>query len=153
MPVDDERRVRLLLAEDEVHGAAHLGKRGRIERRLAIDRREASGGEQLVAGAERDFEHAREMEHEVAARPGAPGLDEARVPGREAGLGGEPELAHLAPFAPLPEQRSDRALLPRLHRAGSIRSRTTIAITCVVVAAATALADHAAWGRRASARG
>src|SRR5439155_10057 len=66
--IEDERRKRLLLAEDVFERAAHGLEIGRAERPIAVRRRVAGGDEQRVALAERDVEHAGQQLHHLAAR-------------------------------------------------------------------------------------
>ena len=98
--VHDERRVRLARLEDARDGVSYLRHRGRVERRLAIDRGEAGGLEQRVPIAERDVERLGERQHHLAARARAAGLDEAQVAARDAGLERERELTLAARSAP-----------------------------------------------------
>ena len=93
-----------------------------LDRRFAVGVRIARGLEQLVALAQRDVERVGERQQRVAARARAAGLDEAQVPGRDAGFGGQPELARAAQAAPAPELVPERAragAAPVGHRLGS----------------------------------
>ena len=107
VPVEHDRRVGLLLAQDEVERAPHLAERRRVERGRAIDGRVAGGDEQVVTVAQRDVEHAGQQQHHLAAGLRPSGLDEAQVARGHAGLDGELELAHPALRAPLPEQPAE----------------------------------------------
>jgi len=108
--IDDDRRIRLLLAQHEVERAPRLLERRRVEIRRAIHGRVAGGHQQLVAIAQRHVEHAREDEHHFAARLRTAGLDEAHVPRRHARFARKIELAHAAPRAPLAQQTSERTV-------------------------------------------
>jgi hypothetical protein len=48
VPVDHDGRVRLLLTQDEVEGAARLRQRGRLEVRRAVDGGEPGGRQEVV---------------------------------------------------------------------------------------------------------
>jgi hypothetical protein len=104
VPVEHHGGIRLLLPEHEAERPPHLGHLRRVQGRLPIDRGVSGDGQQLVAAAERDLEHAGQEQHHLAARLGAAGLEEAEMPRRDPRRGGQPELAHGAPLAPLPEQ-------------------------------------------------
>ena len=88
---------------------AHLPQLLRVEPGLAVERREAGGQQHLVALAERHVERARQRQHHLAARVGAPALHEADVARSDARLAGQRELAHPPLLPPVLEQRADRA--------------------------------------------
>ena len=91
--VDHDGRVRLVAAQDEVERLAHRPHLGVVERPLAVHRRVAGGQQQLVALAQRHLELLGQVQHHLAAGLGAAGLDEAHVPGRDAGVERQVELA------------------------------------------------------------
>ena len=105
--------------------ARTCGKAGGVEPGLAIERRVARGQQHLVALAQRNVERARERQHHLAARVRAPALHEADVPGRDARLGRERELAHPALSPPVLEQRADRAGGHRPETVRPVRARGT----------------------------
>ncbi|HVM10620.1 MAG TPA: hypothetical protein VM345_19325 [Acidimicrobiales bacterium] len=107
LPVDDERRVRLHPAQDDVDRVPHRFEVGLVERPLAKGRREARGDEEGVAVAQGDVELFGQVQHELAAGLRPPGLDEAQVPRRDAGLHAEVELAHPPLGTPPPQQVAD----------------------------------------------
>jgi hypothetical protein len=49
------------------------------------------------------------VHHHFAARHRAAGFDEAQMPRRNVGFGGEQQLAHSAPLAPFAQQIADAA--------------------------------------------
>ena len=86
VPVDRERRIGPLRLQHQIDGAARRRQRRIIKRALRKDRRIAGGDQQHVALAHRNIELLGEMQHHLAARLRAPGLDEAQVPRRNLGL-------------------------------------------------------------------
>ena len=86
VPVDHDRRVGLLLAQDEIEGAARLRQRWGLEVRRAVDGRVTRGRQEVVPVAERDIERPRQQEHHLPARLGPARLDEAQVARRDAGI-------------------------------------------------------------------
>ena len=123
VPVDGERRPRLVRLQHQLDRGAAGGQRRVVEAALGEHRREAGGGEPAVALAQRHVEPIGEAQHHLAARLGAAGLEIAEVAGRDLGLAGEVELAEAAAQAPVAQQRADR----RRGGGGSGVHRVTIA--------------------------
>jgi len=98
------RRVRLVAGEDLAHGGADLGHLGRVEGRLGVDRRVATGKQELVALAQGHVELVGEAQHHVAARRRAPGLDEAEVARGDLGVEREVHLAEAPALAPAAQE-------------------------------------------------
>ena len=96
-----------MAAQDEVERLAHRGHVGVVERALAVDGRVAGGEQQVVALTQRDLELLGQVQDHLAAGLRAAGLDEADVPGRDAGVEREVELAAPPPLAPVAQQRAD----------------------------------------------
>src|ERR1043166_3042194 len=78
-----------------------------FERALGKDRRVSGGDQQDIALAHRHLELLGEVQHHVAARLRAPGLDEAEVPRGNARLAGERQLAQAPALAPFAQQMTD----------------------------------------------
>ena len=72
-----------------------------LERTLRKDRGIARRHQQHVALAHRDIELLREVQQHVAARLRAASFDKAQMPGGNAGVAGEVELAQAAALPPL----------------------------------------------------
>ena len=108
--VDDQRRVRLVAAEDQVERLAHRRQLGVLERALGERRSVAGGEQQPIALAERNLELLGEQQHHPGARRGAAGLDEAQMPSRDPGVERQVELGAPPPRAPLAQQRPDPGL-------------------------------------------
>ena len=97
-----------LAAEERVECLTDRCHRHLLQRRLAVRRREARGDEQRVALAQRHVEVLGEVQHQLSARPGAAGLEEAQVPGGHAGLVRQLQLAEPAAHAPRPQPIAER---------------------------------------------
>jgi hypothetical protein len=96
VPVEHQRRVRLLLAQDEVERPAHGGHRGGVEPGAAVDGSIARRDQQVVALAQRHVQRAGQPQHHRAAGLGSSRLDEAQMTRGDAGLDREAELAQPA---------------------------------------------------------
>ena len=107
VPVDDQRRVGLVGGEDARHRVRDGGHRRVVQPPVRVGGGEPGGQQQGVAVAQRDVEVLAEAQQHRPRRPGASGLDEAQVPGRDAGGTGEGELAQAAAAAPLPQEIAD----------------------------------------------
>ena len=105
--IEHHRGKRLLLTQHESERLLHLGHLGRVQPRLAIDRRIAGRGEQVVATAQGYLEHSGQEQNHLAARLRAAGLEKAQVPRRDLRLERQAELAHPPPLAPLLEEAAD----------------------------------------------
>ena len=134
--VDDERRVGLVPVE-------HLGERpprrrhlGRVDRPLAVDRREPAGHQQRVPLPQRNVEPLREPQDHLPAGPGPPGLDETEMPCGHLRDPGEIQLAEPPPPPPVPQKPADRTRTRDHGRTLSTRARTP-AITWEVIDAMT----------------
>ena len=97
MAVDHRRRVGLVGAQYEVERVAHRSHRGILEAVLAVDGRVPGREQQRVAVAQGDVEALGQAQHHLRARARAPGLDEAQVARRDAGLERQVELAQAPP--------------------------------------------------------
>jgi len=104
VPVHDQRRVGLVGGEDARHRVRDGGHRRVVEAAMRVRGGEPGGQQQGVAVAQRDVEVLAEAQQHRPRRAGATGLDEAQVPGRDAGRTGEGELAQPAAVAPLPQE-------------------------------------------------
>ena len=125
--VDEIGGERLVPLEQEREHALDRRELGRAERRLPEHRREARRAEQRIALAQRHVERFREAQHHLATRLRSPGLDEREMARRDAGLGGEPQLAHTAPRAPLAQEPPERArrAWARSRHAADLRARAS----------------------------
>jgi hypothetical protein len=106
--VDDDRRIRLVGGEHPLQRGADRPELGLTQLALRVHGRVARGKQQPVALAQRDVQALGEVQDHLLARPRAPGLDEAQVARRDAGLQREVELAEAALRAPRAEQGADR---------------------------------------------
>jgi len=102
--VDDERRIRLLLAQDELQRAPNGLELGCVELAGAVQRCVAGGEQEQIPIAERNVEHGAEPLDHRPARPRAPRLEKAQMTDGHLGVGGQRELVHPACLTPLPEQ-------------------------------------------------
>ena len=102
--VDHQRREGLVAGEQVLQGAAHRLETARVEPRLRVGRGEAGGEQQGVALAQRDLQVLAEVDQQLPAGPGPPGLDEAQVAGGDADVEGEVHLAAAPPGAPPAQQ-------------------------------------------------
>jgi hypothetical protein len=98
VPIDHERRIRLVPSQHLLDRFAHRTHLGNIELALRVGRRVARGQEQVVALAERNLEPLGQMEQQLRARARAAGLDEAQMARRDVRLQRELELTE--PAAP-----------------------------------------------------
>jgi hypothetical protein len=105
--IDDEGRVRLLLREGELDGAAGVVHLERVEAGLAIERSESGGEEESIAFAQRHLQSNGEPEDHVAAGLRAAGFEVTQVARRNAGFESEVKLAEAACGSPTAEQGSD----------------------------------------------
>ena len=108
LPVDHDAGVRIVRVEHPLERRLDLRHRrvGQVARRVPGCE---SGGEQhRVALAQRHVEVLGDGEHELRARPGLAGLDEAEVPGRHTDVERQVELTAPPPGPPVAHQRSDR---------------------------------------------
>ena len=94
-------------AEQAVERIAHRRHLGGVEGRFAVYRRVTGCQQQAVSLPERDLEVLGEVDHQLAAGTGSPGLDEAQVPRRNVGLDREIELAQAAALPPVAEKVAD----------------------------------------------
>ncbi len=78
-----------------------------VERALLIGRCETSRHQQHVAFAQGHREPFRELQHHLARRCRAPGLDEAEVARGDLGIDGEIELAEMTALPPLAQVIAD----------------------------------------------
>jgi hypothetical protein len=112
-PVDDQSRVRLVRLEQPPERLPkrlhHLPVVGQLE----IGRREAAREQQPIALGDRQVELLGQVDQELPARAGAPGLHEAQVLGRDVRVERERELAEAASRTPEADQlaRAPRLLL------------------------------------------
>ena len=106
--VDDHRRVRLVPAQQPAQRRPDRLQLRVLQRAPPVRGGEAAGQQQRVPVPQRDLEVLAEPQDHLAGRPGAPGLDEAQVPGRDLGPQRELELAEPSAFPPLPQQQPDR---------------------------------------------
>ena len=109
MPVDRDRRIRLVRCEHEIDCRARRGKSRIVERPLAEDWGISGRGQEHVPLAQRHVEPLGEMQHHVAAWLRPSGLEKRQVPGRDAGIEGEFELAHAAARTPFSQMLADAA--------------------------------------------
>ena len=96
-----------MAAQDLVDGLADglelVGVEGALPVRGCVAGRE----QERVALAQRNVEMLREMEHELAARAGATGFDEAQMASGHLRFDGEVELADAPALAPVTKQVTD----------------------------------------------
>ena len=107
VPVDRERRKRLVRLQDLPDRRARRRHRRVVQRAFGVHRREAGGREQAVAFAQRHVEPIGQAKHHFAARHRAAGLDEAEVARRNLGIDREVEPAQPAALAPFAQLRAD----------------------------------------------
>ena len=91
--------------EDQIKRLANRRELGVLERSLGKRGRIAAGKQQVVALPERDLELLCKQQQHLRAGPRTPGLDEAEMAGRDAGIERELQLAEPLSLAPLPQQR------------------------------------------------
>jgi hypothetical protein len=106
--VDQDRRVRLLLAEHELERAPRLPERRRGEVGRSIHGSEAGRRQEIVPVTQGNVQGTHQEQHHLPARLGATRLDEAQMARRDVGIDGEGELAQSplnAPFAKGPAER------------------------------------------------
>ena len=120
MPVERESGIRFLPLQHQIDGGARRGERRMLERTLGKDRGIARRHQQHVAFAHRDIELLGEVQQHVAARLRAAGFDEAQMPGGNAGVAGEVELAEAAALPPLPYEPADRGARGAIEHAGKL---------------------------------
>ncbi len=104
VPVDGERRIGIVAAQNEIHRLAHARKRRIVERAFRIDRREARRHKHDVAFAKGHVELLRQEQHHLAARLRAPGLEKAQMARGDLGLESEIHLAQAAALAPFAQE-------------------------------------------------
>src|SRR5690606_40492905 len=80
VPIDGERRERLVTLEHELDDASRRRERIVVDASFRKARRIACGNEQRVTLAKRHVETFRKAQQHLAARRGATGLYEAQVP-------------------------------------------------------------------------
>ena len=107
MPVEHHRGKRLLLAKHEAEGLLHLRHLGRVQPGLAVDRRIAGRGEEIVAATQGHLEYAGQQQDHLAAWLRAAGLEKAQVPRGDLSVEGKAELAHAPSLTPLLDQPAD----------------------------------------------
>jgi hypothetical protein len=83
VPVDHERRIRLVCGKEPLQGVAHKFHLRVFERVLGVGGRESAGEKDTIAFAQRQFETLREMQDHLPARSRPACLDEAQVPCRD----------------------------------------------------------------------
>jgi hypothetical protein len=110
VPVDDQGREGRVGRQEAGDGVGDRGHRRVAEPALRVCGGETGGQQQGVAVAQRDVEVLAEAQHQVTGGPGPSGLDEAQVPGGDAGGARERELAEPAAVAPPPQQGAHRRL-------------------------------------------
>jgi hypothetical protein len=86
VPIDDERRIRLVALQHLVDGVSHGAQLGRVEVTLCEGRCVSGRQQERVAVAEWHLELLGELKHHLGARTCAAGLDEAQVARRHACL-------------------------------------------------------------------
>ena len=135
MSVDGERRARLVAAQHQLDDVARGSQRRIAERPRRVHRREAGGGEQAVALAQRHVEAVRQAQDHLAARRRAAGLEAAEVARRHVGLERQLELAEAAARAPVADLRADgRGERSRSGHGGKIADAVIAAMTSQVMA-------------------
>ena len=120
MPVERESGIRFLPLQHQIDGGARRGQRRMLERTLGKDRSIARRHQQQVAFAHRDIELLGEVQQHVAARLRAASFDKAQVPGGNAGVAGEVELAEAAALPPLSYEPADRGARGAIEHAASL---------------------------------
>ena len=104
VPVEDERRIGLLMLEDELDRSAHLRQLRRVQRGLGVLRRVSRGHQQRVALAQRHVERVGEPRDHVATRLRFSRFDAAEMARRHLRLEREIELAQAPRRAPFAQQ-------------------------------------------------
>jgi len=104
--IENERRVGLVSGEETLECLTDGRHFVAVESALAVGRRKARCDEQSVALSEGDIEPVGEMQHHLAARARAAGLDEAQVPRRDSGSRRQLELTQVPACPPLTQQLS-----------------------------------------------
>ena len=107
VPVRDDRRVGLLMLENELDRAAHRRHLRRRQLGLAIARREAGRDQQRIALAQRHAQRIGQSRDHVAARLRLAGFHAAQVPRRNVRFERELELAQAARSSPFAQQGAD----------------------------------------------
>jgi hypothetical protein len=115
---EDERRIGLLLFENEIDRAARLGEFGRDQPGLTKFRRESGGDQQRIPLAQRNVERCSEARDHVRARPRPTGFEKTHMPRRHARFQCARELTQMAMQAPVAQHRSERRAIARYQREG-----------------------------------
>jgi hypothetical protein len=120
VPVERKGGIGFLPLQHQIDGGACRGERRMLERTLGKDRGVARRHQQHVAFAHRDIELLREVQQHVAARLRAASFDKAQMPGGNAGVAGEVELAEAAALPPLSYEPADRGARGAIEHAASL---------------------------------
>ena len=105
--VDDDGRVGLVAAQDEVEGLAHRCHVGRVERALPVDGRVAGGEQQLVALAQRHLELLGQVQDHLAARRARPVSTKLTCRAETPASSARSSWLQPPPLAPVAQQRAD----------------------------------------------
>ena len=106
--VEHERRVGLVAREQVGERRAGRAEVLGAEVGLGVGRGVARREDQRVALPQRHLQVLGQVQQQLAAGPGAAGLDEAEVPGGHPAHRGQVELAAPGRLAPVPEQVAHR---------------------------------------------
>jgi epsilon-lactone hydrolase len=133
VPIDDERRIRLVPTQHLLDRVAYGTHPGGVELTLPVGRRVARGQEQLVSLAERHVESLGQMEDHPRAWARAAGFDEAQVSRRDVRLQRKLELTEPTATAPLTEHHPDRRPADTDGHASIVGRPSNWAITSEVI--------------------
>lgn len=108
MPIDGERRIRLVPREHQIDGLASILQRGVGKLAFGKDRGEPRRDQENVAFAQGHIKLRGEVENHLAAWLRAAGFEKAQVARGDFRVTGEIELAQAAALAPFAEKTADR---------------------------------------------
>ena len=107
VPVIGQRRIGLMGLQHQVDRLPRRFQRGIVERALRKGRRKARGDQQHVAFAQGHLQPFGQLQHHVARRRGAAGLDKAEMTRGNLGVAGQIELAEMAALPPFAQVVAD----------------------------------------------
>ena len=107
MAIDRERRIRFVAGKHLIDRVTRDLQRGIVERTFGKHRRVAGGVQQHIAVAQRHVESLGEVQHHVAARSRAPGLQKAEMARGDFRVQRQIELAQAATLPPFAQQIAD----------------------------------------------
>lgn len=135
--IQQQRGVRQVGVEESAQAVHHHRDRHVVQLTILIARCVAAGQQESIAIPQRHIQVVGEVHDHLRCRVRLAGLHPAEVPGGDPRSVGQLLLTEPAPFAPGPQQRTDRRGFDCNAHVRESRGRVQVAMTCEVMARMT----------------